>query len=229
LVLNVNRTTGTRSYRPGLIDVSATVMEHATRLWSYLSATRAHAPCDAIVVCCSYDLRVCDYACELLRTGVAPRLVLTGKTGNWTKHLWSVPEAHVFRDRALNNGVETSQIFIEDQSTNFGENIAFVRRHQPGLRRATFVTKPNSVLRVALTIPVHWPEIKAFVDAPAFEFPKDVSNVIGVLGVIHEMVGDVDRIMHYPARGFQIPHRLPQPILESWNKLVGDGFDRHLL
>jgi uncharacterized SAM-binding protein YcdF (DUF218 family) len=204
-------------------------MEHASRLWSYLSSTRAHAPCDAIVVCCSYDLRVCDYACEMLKAGTAPRLVLTGKTGNWTKHLWSLPEAHVFRDRELTNGVEAGQICIEDQATNFGENIAFVRRQLPELRRATFVTKPNSVLRVALTVPVHWPEIAASIDAPAFDFPNDVSNVIGVFGVIHEMVGDVDRILHYPARGFQVPHRLLEPVLESWNKLVKEGFDRHLL
>jgi uncharacterized SAM-binding protein YcdF (DUF218 family) len=204
-------------------------MEHATRLWSYLAATRARAPCDAIVVCCSYDLRVCDYACEMLKAGIASRLVLTGKRGNWTKHLWGVPEAHVFRDRARDNGVDPEQIYVEDQATNFGENIAFVRRQLPDLRRATFVTKPNSVLRVALTIPIHWPEIAAFVDAPAFEFPKDVSNGIGVFGVIHEMVGDIDRILQYPARGFQVPHPLRQSVLESWNRLVREGFDRHLL
>jgi hypothetical protein len=43
------------------------------------------------------------------------------------------------------------------------------------------------------------------------------------------MVGDADRILHYPARGFQVPHRLPEPVLESWNKLAKEGFDRHLV
>jgi len=54
-----------------------------------------------------------------------------------------------------------------------------------GLKRVTFVTKPNSILRVALTIPVQWPRLIACVDAPPFEFPADASNVIGVFGVIH--------------------------------------------
>ena len=194
-----------------------------------MSCMRSREPCDAVIVCCSYDLRVCDYACELIRQELAPCLVLTGKSGNWTRHLWDVPEAHVFRDRALANGIESSKIRIEEQSTNFGENIAFARKLMPQLKRATFVTKPNSVLRVALTVPVQWPDIVSFVDSPPFVFPQDVSNVIGVFGVIHEMVGDIDRIIQYPARGFQLPHQLPPSILDSWNALIAEGFAQHLL
>jgi uncharacterized SAM-binding protein YcdF (DUF218 family) len=205
------------------------VLEHAARLWAYTSSARDRGPCDAIVVCCSYDLRVCDYACALLKNGLAPRLVLTGKCGNWTRHLWHETEAQVFRARALANGVDASRIHMEVEATNFGENIAFVRALLPELRRVTFVTKPNSVLRVALTVPIQWPEVTAFVDSPPFSFPQDVSNVIGVFGVIHELVGDIDRIVRYPVRGFQVEHRLPPQILESWSRLVQEGFTQHLL
>jgi uncharacterized SAM-binding protein YcdF (DUF218 family) len=192
-----------------------------------MSSARTHDFSDAIVVCCSYDLRVCDYACELLRQEFAPRLVLTGNTGNWTKHLWTVPEARVFRDRALANGVKANQIYLEEKATNFGENISFVRQLMPDLRRVTFVTKPASVLRVSLTVPIRWPGITAFVDSPPFAFPDDVSNVIGVFGVMHEMVGDIDRVIQYPGKGFQIPHELPPEILDSWEALLAQGFGSH--
>lgn len=201
----------------------------AQQLWDYLSTERRHAISDAVVVCCSYDLRVCDYACILIQQGVAPRLILSGNTGNWTRHLWSIPEAHVFRERALANGVSSDAILIEEQATNFGENIAFVRRLAPQLQRVTFVTKPNSVLRVRLTAPVQWPGVTAFVDAPPLRFPEDVSNVVGVLGVIDEMVGDVDRILKYPALGYQAPHKLPPEILAAWQYLKEAGFKNHLL
>ena len=204
-------------------------IETSQRLWDYLSAPRAHAPCDAVVVCCSYDLRVCDYACKLIHQGVAPRLILSGNTGNWTKHLWSLPEAHLFRARALENGVVPDAILVEDQATNFGENIAFVRRLAPTLQRVTFVTKPNSVLRVKLTIPIHWPGVTAFVDAPPLRFPTEVSNVVGILGVIDEMVGDVDRILKYPALGYQISYDLPCEVLQAWQTLKQAGFNNHLL
>jgi uncharacterized SAM-binding protein YcdF (DUF218 family) len=207
----------------------STTISHAQRLWAYMCSPRAHGDADAIVVCCSYDLRVCDYACELIRSGVAPRLVVTGGLGNWTRHLWSFPEAHVFSHRALANGLDPGCILMEDRATNFGENIAFTRELLPEAQRIVFVTKPNAVLRVSLIIPVQWPEITAFVDSPELAFPEDVSNMIGVIGVIHEMVGDIDRIMKYPDKGFQIPHQLPPSIMESWNALVGEGFNRHLV
>lgn len=205
------------------------VLEHANRLWEFFCSDRTHEPCDAIVVCCSYDLRVCDYACELIFRGVAQRLVLSGKTGNWTKHLWSETEARVFHRRALANGIEPEAITLEERATNFGENVAFSRDLLPRAKRVTFVTKPNSVLRVALTVPVKWPEVTAFVDSPAFAFPEDVSNMIGVFGVINEMVGDIDRIVHYPSKGFQILRNLPQHILESHSALLAEGFIHHRL
>lgn len=209
--------------------MNSPTIDQAARLWDYLSSGRSHAACDAVVVCCSYDLRVCDYACEFLRRGVAPRLIITGNTGNWTKHLWNVPESHLFRARALEQGVAPATISIEDEATNFGENIAFVRRLYPELRRATFVTKPNSVLRVQLTAAVQWPELECWVDAPAVRFPAEASNVVGILGVIDEMVGDVDRILQYPARGFQAPHAFPAQVLEDWSALKEAGFTNHLL
>jgi hypothetical protein len=85
------------------------------------------------------------------------------------------------------------------------------------------------VLRVALTIPIQWPDVTAFVDSPPLTFPDDVSHIIGVFGVMHEMVGDIDRVIQYPAQGFQAPHALPQDILESWRALIAEGFGQHLL
>jgi hypothetical protein len=78
-------------------------------------------------------------------------------------------------------------------------------------------------------VPIQWPQVTAFVDAPPFEFPRDVSNIIGVFGVMHEMVGDVDRLQPSPSLGFQRPHTLPNAVLESWQALIADGFGRHLL
>ncbi len=211
------------------MDENSPTIAEAARLWDYLSASRSHMPCDAVVVCCSYDLRVCDYACDLVRRGVGPLLVLSGNTGNWTRHLWNVPEAHVFRQRALRNGISADAILVEDKSTNFGENVSFVRRLAPAWRRVTFVTKPNSVLRVRLTVPIQWPEVTAVVDAPGLCFPQEVSNVVGILGVIDEMVGDIDRILKYPALGYQAPHELPADILAAWRALQDAGFTHHLL
>ena len=49
----------------------------------------------------------------------------------------------MFQRRALANGIEPDQIHLEERSTNFGENIAFVRELMPQLRRVIFVTKKS--------------------------------------------------------------------------------------
>ncbi|WLT32539.1 YdcF family protein [Geothrix sp. PMB-07] len=204
-------------------------LAHATRLWEYLASGRQRQVCEAIVVCCSYDLRVADHACALFHQGLAPRIVFTGKTGTWTRHLWSRPESHIFRDHALAQGIPPEAILVEDRATNFGENLRFTRALLPNLQSATFVTKPNSMLRVALSLPIQWQEITACVDAPEIRFPEETSNVVGILGLIEEMVGDVQRIQAYPALGFQAPHALPEAVLESWQALVEAGFTGHLM
>ncbi|WP_085656190.1 YdcF family protein [Pseudomonas sp. B11(2017)] len=204
-------------------------LKHASVLWDFLGSGRGHESCELIVVCGSYDLRVCDYACELLKRGVAPHLLFTGNTGNWTKHLWERPEAEVFAQRALMLGVPAERFTLERRATNFAENIAFAKALFPDVRRATFLTKPNSIRRVALTLPVQWPELDAWVDAPAFGFPDGVSHLIGVLGLIDEMVGDVHRIKVYPSLGFQVGQEIPEDVQVAWRYLIEQGFDHHLI
>jgi len=212
-----------------MTDFDSEAIEQARVLWDYMASFRATTPSDAVVVCCSYDLRVCDYACGLVKSGLSNRLVLSGKTGNWTRHLWTRTEAEVFRERAIVNGIAESAILLEDRSTNFGENVAFTKALLPRAKAITFVTKPASVLRVKLTAEVNWPGITRCVSCPDFQFPRDVSPVIGLFGIINEMVGDVERIQRYPALGYQSPHELPQHVLDAWTSLVQKGFTYHLM
>lgn len=204
-------------------------IKRSSELWNYMSSFDRQEKCDAVVVCCSYDLRVCDHACNLIKSGLSETLVLSGNTGNWTKHIWSTPEANVFRDRALSNGIDDNQIIIEQQATNFGENIMLSKNLLPNAKIVTFVSKPNSLLRVKLTAEARWPEITSYVSCPTINFPREISNVVGILGIINEIVGDIERIQEYPRLGFQVPHDLPKSILDAWSYLIEQGFTEHLM
>jgi len=210
--------------------MSTETLKNALLLWEYLSTCEKKvSTVDAVVVCCSYDLRVCDYACDLINSGASERLVLSGNTGNWTRHLWDKPEAHIFHERALANGVSPSLIILEDRSTNFGENIRFSNDLLPQAESILFVTKPNSLLRVKLTAAVQCPDTNVYVSGPKINFPSDVSNVVGLFGLINEMVGDIQRIQEYSGCGYQTPHTLPKEVIESWSYLIDMGFTHHML
>ena len=211
-----------------MLDKTET-LQRAAEIWDYMSGFQSNGNSDAIVICCSYDLRVCDHACELLNENISDTLIISGKHGNWTQHLWEKTEAEAFYTRAMDNGVKPRQILMEQDATNFGENIRFSKALIPDAASITFVTKPNSLLRVKLTAEAQWPEAKAWVSCPDIDFPAEVSNIVGVWGVINEMVGDIERIRQYPAKGFQVEHVLPERILENYEFLVENGFNAHSL
>jgi hypothetical protein len=48
-------------------------------------------------------------------------------------------------------------------------------------------------------------------------------------GLIHEMVGDIQRIKAYPLLGFQIPQDIPVCVWQAYEGLVLMGFDKHLI
>ena len=201
----------------------------ASEIWGYMSAVKSRSKSDAIVICCSYDLRACDHACALIKDGLSDTLVISGKHGNWTRHLWDEAEAEVFLNRAIANGIDENQILLEPEATNFGENILYSRALIPKARSITFVSKPNSLLRIKLTAEARCPEIEVKLSCPDINFPSEVSNIVGVWGVINEMVGDIERIQKYPDLGFQVPHKLPDGILQNWAYLVDQGFTSHLM
>lgn len=202
---------------------------HAEKLWNYLASFECKDQCDAIVVCCSYDLRVCDYACELIQSGISGRLVFSGKTGHWTRMLWNVPEARAFWERARNLGIDENIVILEEHATNIGENIAKSKALIPDAKAVTFVTKPNTLLRVKLAAPMQWPEVRAYTSCPDINFPADISNIVGLFGLINEMVGDIERILEYPKLGYQVEHAFPSEVIESWEYLKRRGFTQHLM
>jgi hypothetical protein len=46
--------------------------------------------------------------------------------------------------------------------------------------------------------------------------------------VINIMVGDLQRIRIYPAKGFQIPQDIPDEVWTAYERLVKWGFTKHL-
>lgn len=205
------------------------IIKKATVIWEYFASFNQRAKSDAVVVCGSYDLRVCDFACQLIKDDLADVLLLSGNTGNWTGLLWAESEASVFNRRALDNGIDPGKIILENKATNTGENIAFAKAKLSNAESVTLVSKPNSLLRLHLTAKVVWPDIVHFVAGPEIRFPEEVSNQVGVIGVVHELVGDIQRIQKYPQLGYQAEQQLPEAVLTAYDYLIDQGFTDHLI
>ena len=209
----------------------------AQTIWDYHHLNHELAQADAILVLCSHDTIVAARGAELFLQGSAPLLIFAGGRGVITRHLWREPEADRFAAIAIEMGVPEDRILIENQSTNTGENVLFTRRllEEKGLDPQTFIVvqKPYMERRSYATFRKVWPEKNLLVTSPQLsmdEYLKQYSHeALSADDVIGIMVGDLQRIREYPARGFQIHQHIPDEVWEAYEDLVKAGYDNYLI
>ena len=212
--------------------ITQEVLAEARKLWDYHHLYHKPAPSDCILVLGSHDLRVAERGAELYLQGLAPILLFSGGLGYLTKGLWTEPEADQFARIALDKGVPSEAIFIENKSTNTGENIQFSRRllEEKGLRPNSFllVQKPYMERRSYATFRKQWPDKELLVTSPQIALDDYANDEIPMERVINSMVGDLQRIRIYPGKGFQIPMEIPDEVWAAFEKLVAWGYTAHL-
>lgn len=213
--------------------ISNEIKALAQQLWNYHHMNHIPARADCILALGSHDLRVADRAAELYLEGWAPLVVMSGGLGNFTKDMWTETEADRFAAIAIQKGVPAEAILIENRSTNTGENILFTQQllKQEGLDPQNFIVvqKPYMERRSYATFKKHWPDKSLLVTSPQIGFDEYATDDIPPERVINIMVGDLQRIKLYPAKGFQIHQDIPAPIWDAYERLVALGFDKHLM
>jgi uncharacterized SAM-binding protein YcdF (DUF218 family) len=214
-------------------EISSEVLSFAKTLWDYHHMNHHLAKSDCILALGSHDLRVGERAAQLYLEGWAPLLVVSGGLGNLTQHIWDESEADQFAAIARRMGVPEEAILIENKSTNTGENIIFTEMllRSRGYDPSSFIVvqKPYMERRSYATFKKNWPEKDVVITSPQLTFEEYPTSDIPLDRVIEIMVGDLQRIKEYPAKGFQISQDIPGHVWLAFEKLVQMGFDGHLI
>jgi uncharacterized SAM-binding protein YcdF (DUF218 family) len=209
--------------------ISPAVLQAARTLWDFHLIYDELSKADLIIGLGSYDLRVVDRCAELFHQDLARRVLFTGKSGNWTGGLYNGTEAEAFAARAKELGVPDDAILIEPRATNIGENIRFSRAMVGNeTHRIIIATKPQTQRRAYATVRAQWPDVEALVTAPPTRFEDQPTEAYPLANFIHEMVGDVQRMIDYPAKGFQIAQSIPAAVGDAFDFLVKEGYHHHL-
>lgn len=206
------------------------ILADARVLWDFHVIFDMLERADIIVCLGSYDLRVAERAADLYLAELSGSVLVTGAWGNWTRGLWERTEAETFGERLRERGVRSEDVILETRATNIGENIELSRGLLQGspVNGVILVTKPQTQMRVWATAQKLWPAAKHMVTAPLLDLLSQAS-VGGLIGLIEEMVGDLDRLIAYPDRGFQVPIVIPDEVIEAHERLKRSGFGRHCL
>jgi uncharacterized SAM-binding protein YcdF (DUF218 family) len=213
--------------------LSTNTLALAQKLWDYHHVNHTLQKSDCILVLGSHDLRVAERGAELYLQGWAPFLIFSGGLGRLTQDLWKDAEADKFAAIALEMGVPKEAIYIENKSTNTGENILFTQQllATHGLNPQTFIVvqKPYMERRSYATFKKHWPDKQLIVTSPQISLAQYPNAEISLEEVIHIMVGDLQRVKVYPEKGFQIYQEIPSDVWDAYEQLVALGYTSHLI
>lgn len=205
----------------------------AKKIWDYHHVHHTLRPSDCILTLGSHDTRVAERAAELYHQGWAPLLIFAGGLGRLTEGMWTESEADLFARIAVDRGVPQEAILVENRSTNTGENIQLVQKllQEKGLDPQTFIVvqKPYMERRSLATFEKAWPGKQFVVTSPQISFEAYPTEEIPLEQVINIMVGDLQRIKIYPAKGFQTYQEIPDDVWSAYERLVAMGFDRQLI
>ncbi|MFI5735247.1 YdcF family protein [Kribbella sp. NPDC051587] len=209
---------------------TANVMSDAQIIWDYHQMNHALRPADIGIGLGSHDLGVATYAAHLFHQSLFPTLVFTGATSPSTTAYFPRGEAIHYRDQAIKLGVPAANILVEPRATNTGQNIAFTRDLLAGtpVKSVLLISKPYMERRAFATCQKQWPEVQA----TCASAPIDLTTYINTIGdanfVLNMLVGDLQRVITYPARGFAIEQNVPADVHHAYDRLIAAGYTSRL-
>jgi hypothetical protein len=188
-------------------------------------------PVDVALGLGHFDRAIPRLCAELVLAGRARWIVFSGGVGAGSGD-FRQPEALEFRDEVRRGwpGAEERIALLETRSTNTGENLVFTATAladaRPdlypgsGMRRAIVVATPCRLRRALATVRRHWPEVRctgACAKRPLAE--EEALHARHGLTLRAQLVGEIERLVEYPARGFIAPVDVPVEILAAARQL----------
>jgi uncharacterized SAM-binding protein YcdF (DUF218 family) len=207
--------------------------ELAEIIWDYHLLHHTLKKADCIFALGCHDAGVGNYAADLLLEGWADTLLISGgvlfdkDSGN------DMTEAEYFRDIAVQKGIPAEKILIENKATNTGENFQFSAAllKERGWHFTSFIVvqKPYMERRTFATGMAQWKDRQLILASEKISFNDYLQKGIPRDRILNTMVGDLQRIKYYPAKGFQVYQEIPPPVWSAFEELVSYGFDKRLI
>jgi len=203
-------------------------------LWRFNAIEVAIADPDVLLVMGSNDLNVAVHAAQLACDIPRATIVCSGglvPRSDLLKTSWDEPEAVIFANALIEHGIPASQILIECSAQNTADNVRLSRGvlQAAGIavEKLLVVQKPFMSLRALLTARHQWPGIGIGVSHEGISFQRYFARH-GDVSLIDIIVGDTQRIISYPARGFFAAVAIPDDVRAALEQLVARGYTRHM-
>jgi uncharacterized SAM-binding protein YcdF (DUF218 family) len=209
------------------------LMADARLIWDYHQMNHVLRPVDVGIGLGSHDLGVATFAAQLFHQGQFPTLVFTGANSPTTAARFPRGEAVQYCEHAVELGVPAGAILLESRATNTGQNIAFTRdllaASGDPVESVLLMSKPYMERRAFATCQKLWPDVQIVCASEPIGLASYV-NGIGDAGLVLDMlVGDLQRVIEYPALGFAIEQEVPDEVHAAFERLIDAGYTSRLM
>lgn len=205
----------------------------ARKIWDYHLMGHQLRPCAAAIGLGSHDLGVATRAAGLYGAGLFPLIVFSGGNSPTTMARFPRGEAVHYREHALALGVPDEAILVEPDARNTGQNITLSRRvlTDAGITpdSVLLICKPYMERRCYATARRLWPEVEVVCASQQLGFDDYLKSIGDEKLVVDMVVGDLQRVMEYPKRGFAVEQDVPADVRAAYAFLVRDGFTSRLV
>jgi uncharacterized SAM-binding protein YcdF (DUF218 family) len=202
-------------------------------IWDYHQMRTPLRPCSAGIGLGSHDLGVATFAADLYHAGLFPVLVFSGGNSPTTAARFPRGEAVHYAEHAMMLGVPQPAIIIEPLAANTGQNIEFSRRAltEAGttVTSALLISKPYMQRRAYATTRKVWPQVEVVCASETLTLDEYLKSMGDDKLVIDMLVGDLQRVIEYPALRFAITQDVPAAVMAAYRRLITAGFDSRLL
>lgn len=206
--------------------------QDAGLIWDYHQMHHELRPCSVGICLGGPDPNLAPFAVDLYERGLFPKLLFTGANSPDTLAFYPDGEAVGCRDVALRLGVPDEAILVEPCATNTGQNITLARQlldeHDVPVSSVLLISMPYMQRRAYATFRKAWPEVDVVCASEPIEF-DDYAKTIGEPAVALDMIlGDLQRVMEYPKKGFAIEQDVPEGVQAAYQRLVTAGYTSRL-
>ena len=212
------------------------VFEPLGVVWDYMRLVHPPVHADAILTLGSFDVQAAVHAASLWKRVLAPVIVMSGglaHRGGLLDTGWSGTEARVFAEAAMAEGVPETAILLEEEAQNTADNFVLGRAiaERAGLnpRKLLVVAKPYMTRRGFATGRKVWPEAELVMQCEEIAVADYFAREADPERTLLALVGDLHRILVYPAMGFQIAQDVPAVVIDALRWLVDAGYGARLV
>lgn len=205
------------------------------KLWNYMKVNHKIEKSDCIIGLGCEDLNIAKIAIDLYFKGYSNKIIFSGGLGKVTRNIWNETEANKFAKYAIEKGVPKENIYIENESTNTGDNFRFIKKllnqERLNINSCIIVCKPYVEKRVEATFRKIMPEYEGTITSQDIDFKEYCKQYEKQIGdrneVIEDLVGSVERMKVFAERGWQESMYIPNDVWKAYEDLLKMGYDKY--